>query len=199
MLFLCEHALMEFSNGVIYRYTLNGWKKDLYITANGAIGASYINYKADGNFYLEDHFQGNLYYEYLNMCKTLKSSAQMKIILLYVLSSFMYSLLHDVGFPMKHTLVILGSRGSKKTSLAQCFTQFGQDKNSIQFNFQSTDSGIQYNLKNFADRVMLVDDLSPSMDFKGKAEKERKLEMILRLILFKYCHSRQERKYTAYC
>lgn len=176
--------LMAFPHEIIYRYTLNGWKKNLrtYITANGAIGNPLMNYKADGDFYLNDYFQGDLYQEYLNMCKTLKNNAQMKIILLYVLSSFMYSLFRDVGFPMKHTLVIMGPRGSKKTALAKCFTQFGADKNETQFNFQSTDSGIQYNFKNFADRVMLIDDLSPSMDFRGKAEKERKLETILRLV-----------------
>ena len=67
--------LMEFPHEIIYRHTLNGWKKNLrtYITANGAIGNPLMNYKADGDFYLNDYFQGNLYQEYLNMCKTLKN------------------------------------------------------------------------------------------------------------------------------
>ena len=160
-----------------------GWKHDLhdYVTADGAIAHPEQLVRADGNIHIRDLFPGGIYAEYLQMIATIREPGKMQAIIAYVLASFLYSVFEDAGFPMKHALFIVGPRGSKKTSIAQAFSQLGDDRRTIKFNFQATESGLQFNLPSYADRVMLIDDLAPSMDYTDKKCKEKMLESILRL------------------
>lgn len=160
-----------------------GWKHDLhdYVTADGAIAHPEQLVRSDGNIHICDLFPGGIYTEYCQMLATIKEPGKMQAILSYVLASFLHGVFEDAGFPLKHALFIVGPRGSKKTSVAQAFTQLGEDRRTVRFNFTATESGIQFNLPNYADRVMLIDDLAPSSDYTDRKRKEKMLESILRL------------------
>lgn len=170
--------------GPVYKvFARPGWRRELpdYITSDGAIAHPELSVRSDGNFHISDQFSGTLYTEYIRMCATIKAAGKMQVILGYVLANFLHSVFEDAGFPIKHALFIVGPRGCKKTSIAQCFTQLGDDRRTIRFNFQATESGIMFHLQHYADRVMLIDDLAPSMDMTDKRRKEKMLESILRL------------------
>lgn len=175
----------------ITKYTLPGWKIDrkVYVTADFAIGrddllCQTINMNINNNkseLHLWNNFGGLIYPEYVKMCYTIKENAKMKVLLIYLLASFLHSVFNVAGFGIKHLLFIVGPRGCKKTSIAQCFTQFGENKNTIKHNFESSDSGLQNNFMDFTDQVMLIDDFAPSMLLNKKNSREGKLEMLLRL------------------
>lgn len=175
--------LLHYSGPIFTIYSRPGWKINIrdYITSDGAIAHPEQLVRADGKLHIADRFSGSIFPEYLKMCSTIKEPGKMKAVLSYVLASFIHSVFEDAGFPLKHALFIVGPRGSKKTSVAQCFTQLGEDRRTVKFNFTATESGIQFNLPNYADRVMLIDDLAPSMDYTDKKRKEKMLESILRL------------------
>ena len=164
-------------------YSRPGWKHDLrdYLTADGAIAHPEQPVRSASNIHIHDLFTGVIYTEYCQMLATIKEPGKMQAILSYVLASFLHSVFEDAGFPLKHALFIVGPRGSKKTSVAQCFTQLGEDRRTIRFNFTATESGIQFNLQHYADQVMLIDDLAPSSDYSDRKKREKMLESILRL------------------
>ena len=164
-------------------YSRPGWKHDLrdYLTADGAIAHPEQPVRSASNIHIHDLFTGVIYTEYCQMLATIKEPGKMQSIISYVLASFLHGVFEDAGFPLKHALFIVGPRGSKKTSVAQCFTQLGEDRRTIRFNFTATESGIQFNLQHYADQVMLIDDLAPSSDYSDRKKREKMLESILRL------------------
>ena len=164
-------------------YSRPGWKHDLrdYLTADGAIAYPEQPVRSASNIHIHDLFTGVIYTEYCQMLATIKEPGKMQSIISYVLASFLHGVFEDAGFPLKHALFIVGPRGSKKTSVAQCFTQLGEDRRTIRFNFTATESGIQFNLQHYADQVMLIDDLAPSSDYSDRKKREKMLESILRL------------------
>ena len=164
-------------------YSRPGWKHDLrdYLTADGAIAHPEQPVRSASNIHIHDLFTGVIYSEYCQMLATIKEPGKMQSIISYVLASFLHGVFEDAGFPLKHALFIVGPRGSKKTSVAQCFTQLGEDRRTIRFNFTATESGIQFNLQHYADQVMLIDDLAPSSDYSDRKKREKMLESILRL------------------
>ena len=178
-----SRLINTYSGLVIKILSRAGWEKGLhdYVTADGAIAHPEQLVRADGNLHIRNLFNGCIYPDYCHMLATIKEPGKMQAVLSYVLASFLHSVFEDAGFPMKHALFIVGPRGSKKTSVAQCFTQLGDDRRTVRFNFTATESGIQYNLQHYADRVMLIDDLAPSTDYSDKKRKEKMLESILRL------------------
>ena len=175
--------LQQFSGQSIVIYSRPGWKLYLhdYITSDGAIAHPEQPVRADGKLHISDKYPGSIYPEYCQMLATINETRKMQAILSYVLASFLHSVFEDAGFPVKHALFIVGPRGSKKTSVAQCFTQLGDDRRTVRFNFTATESGLQYNFQHYADQVMLIDDLAPSSDYTDRKRKEKMLESILRL------------------
>ncbi|MBQ4396801.1 MAG: hypothetical protein II828_04685 [Clostridia bacterium] len=178
-----NYIINTFQGPVFKVFSRPGWKRELtdYITADGAIGHPELSVRSEGNVHIADRFPGMLYTEFCKMCATIQEAGKMQVILAYVLAGYLHSVFEDAGFPVKHALFIVGPRGSKKTSIAQCFTQLGDDSRTVKFNFTATESGIMFNLQHYADRVMLIDDLAPSMDTADKKRKEKMLESILRL------------------
>ena len=164
-------------------YQRPGWKHNFhdYVTSDGAIAHPEQPVRADGKLHISDRYPGSIYHEYCQMLATIKEPGKMQAVLSYVLASFLHSVFEDAGFPVKHALFIVGPRGSKKTSVAQCFTQLGDDRRTVRFNFTATESGLQYNFQHYADQVMLIDDLAPSSDYTDRKRKEKMLESILRL------------------
>ena len=164
-------------------YESSGWKvsEKVYVTSRGVVGGSSMLLKAQGDFSLRNDVNNPSFEMFSQMLNVTANHANMRIMLLYQFASFIFSLFTQASFSINHVLVIVGEKGCKKTSTAKCFLQFGEDKVKTKFNFASSDSGILNNLKYYADRVMLVDDMPPALTQAQANADNSKLNLLLRI------------------
>ena len=169
---------------VVSLFKSSGWNTELkaYITASGAIGRSDYSDISMGVFSLHNNCHGYAHHIFEHMLTATRNPANMRIILLYHFASMIYTLFTIAKLSINHLLFIVGEKGCRKTSLAKCFLQFGADKTTTRFNFSSSDSGILNCLREYADRVMLVDDMPPSITTAQKNADNAKLNLLLRTI-----------------
>ena len=152
----------------------------LFVTSQGVIGDYNKHIVSRDGFFIKKIPSIDIVNEFDNMRSVLKEEGQMDVILLYLLSQTIHSLFNAESVDIKHILFIVGPRGSRKTSISLCFTQL-VNKDKPKYNFQATSAGINYELKVNKDRIMLIDDLAPSLDSSAKKDKEKLLESIIRL------------------
>lgn len=152
----------------------------LFVTSQGVIGDYNKHIVSRDGFFIKKIPSIDIVNEFDNMRSVLKEEGQMDVILLYLLSQTIHSLFNAKSVDIKHILFIVGPRGSRKTSISLCFTQL-VNKDKPKYNFQATSAGINYELKVNKDRIMLIDDLAPSLDSSAKKDKEKLLESIIRL------------------
>lgn len=163
-----------------------GWKQFgnswYYVDGKNVIGNDKIKAHAMTERTIENSNIGQSWYEVFEKMREVMPQAKdkMTVLLLYVFGSFIYKLFDTVGKTLKFSLVLVGPRGSRKTSLALCFSQI-EKKRSPTLNFQATVAGIQCKLKEYKDSVMLLDDLAPTHSNQRRHGYEEKLETILRL------------------
>ena len=169
---------------VVSLFNFSGWNTGMkvYSTASGAIGRSDYSAISMGVFSLRNNCHGYAHHIFEHMLMATRNPANMRIILLYHFASMIYTLFTEAKLSLNHLLFIVGEKGCRKTSLAKCFLQFGEDKTTTRFNFSSSDSGILNCLREYADRVMLVDDMPPSITMAQKNADNAKLNMLLRII-----------------
>lgn len=151
-----------------------------FVTSQGIIGDYNKQIVSRDGFFIKKIPSIDIVNEFVNMRSVLKEEGQMDVILLYLLSQTIHSLFNAKSVDIKHILFIVGPRGSRKTSISLCFTQL-LNKDKPKYNFQATPSGIHFGLKENKDRIMLIDDLAPSLDASSKKDKEKLLESIIRL------------------
>lgn len=169
---------------VVSLFKSSGWNTELkaYITASGIIGRSDYSAITMGVFSLHNNCHGYAHHIFEHMLTATRNPANMRIILLYHFASMIYTLFTIAKLSINHLLFIVGEKGCRKTSLAKCFLQFGVDKTTTRFNFSSSDAGILNCLREYADRVMLVDDMPPSITTAQKNADNAKLNLLLRTI-----------------
>lgn len=179
-------SLIDNYSGLLTKvYPASGWicvdGSWAYLDGEKAIGLPNANLRSQSTLSLHNNMlQSSLWGEYQQMRTVTQRPESMDILLLYTLSSFLYTPLKEAKAPLKHVLFLMGQRATRKTSLALCFTQL-EHKDSPKFNFTATESGIQAHLCEFHDACILIDDLAPSLTNGKKQERERKLESIVRL------------------
>lgn len=166
-------------------YMKAGWKKIgrnwYYIDGEKALGLKNRNIHAVSPRYINASIAPCCHCNnFVEMIMVLQDFPKMAVLLLYIFASFLYRIFEEVGYPLKFCVVLVGPRGSRKTSLALCFSQI-ENKTSPKFNFNATKAGIQASFKDFTDAVMLIDDLAPSINPVRKRDNEEKLETIIRL------------------
>lgn len=166
-------------------YMRAGWKKIgkkwYYIDGEKALGLKIGNIHALSQRYINSSIDPYCHYNnFVEMLMVLQDFPKMAVLLLYVFACFLYRIFDVAGCPLKFCMVLVGPRGSRKTSLALCFSQI-ENKTSPKFNFNATKAGMQASFKNYADAVMLIDDLAPSINPVRKRDNEEKLETIIRL------------------
>ena len=169
---------------VVSLFKSSGWNTELkaYITASGIIGRSDYSAISMGVFSLHNNCHGYAHHIFEHMLTATRNPANMRIILLYHFASMIYTLFTKAKLSLNHLLFIVGEKGCRKTSLAKCFLQFGEDKTTTRFNFSSSDSGILNCLREYSDRVMLVDDMPPSITTAQKNADNAKLNLLLRIM-----------------
>lgn len=169
---------------VVSLFNFSGWNTEMkaYITASGVIGRSDDSVISKGVFSLRNNCHGYAHHIFEHMLTATRNPANMRIILLYHFASMIYTLFTIAKLSINHLLFIVGEKGCRKTSLAKCFLQFGADKTTTRFNFSSSDSGILNCLREYSDRVMLVDDMPPSITTSQKNADNAKLNLLLRTI-----------------
>lgn len=177
--------IFAYCGEIVQLFGTSGWKRinstqSVYVTAEGAIGYPDLKILSGDGFRIRNTYRDYLYPEFQKMRRTLGRPEQMDVILTYTFGQMIHTLFDEVNVGLKHILFVVGPRGSGKTAVSLCFTQL-DNKNSPKYNFQATESGLQANLANHRDRVMLIDDLAPSSDIGEKRQKEHKLESIIRL------------------
>ena len=177
--------ISNYSGDIEYIAPSTGWfcidGKSVYVDNEKALGHPELSVHAMSERCIRNNRNvGNLWMEFQNMRKVLNDRSQMTTLLTYVLLSYLFTLFQEVEQTLKHTMFFVGARGSRKTALALCFTQL-EHKESPQFNFLATESGIQAHLKNYHDSVLFVDDLAPSTDPANRRRTHKMLETIVRL------------------
>ena len=176
--------IRNYKGTVVKRVENSGWVNYegywLFVTSQGVIGDYNKHIVSRDGFFIKKIPSIDIVNEFDNMRSVLKEEGQMDVILLYLLSQTIHSLFNAESVDIKHILFIVGPRGSRKTSISLCFTQL-VNKDKPKYNFQATSAGINYELKVNKDRIMLIDDLAPSLDSSAKKDKEKLLESIIRL------------------
>ena len=166
-------------------YMRAGWKRIgrrwYYIDGEKTLGLKNGNAHAISKRYISTSIDARYHYNnFVEMLMVVKDLPKMVVLLLYVFASFIYKIFEEVGCPLKFCVVLVGPRGSRKTSLGLCFSQI-ENKTTPKFNFNATKAGIQASFKDYTDAVMLIDDLAPSINPVRKRDNEEKLETIIRL------------------
>ncbi len=169
---------------IVYLFKSAGWNTEMkaYITASGIIGRSDDTVISIGAFSLRDSCNRYAHQIFEHMLTATRDPAKMRMILFYHFASMIYTLFTEAKLSLNHLLFLVGEKGCRKTSLAKCFLQFREDKNTTRFNFSSSDSGILNCLREYADRVMLVDDMPPYITTAQKNADNAKLNLLLRTI-----------------
>lgn len=175
----------EFDGDEETLYRKAGWKQIgrrwYYIDGEKALGLKNGNIHALSKRFINASIESCYHHNnFVEMLMVLQDFPKMAVLLLFVFSSFVYRIFKEVGCPLKFCVVLVGPRGSRKTSLALCFSQL-ENKTSPKFNFNATKAGIQASFKDYTDAVMLIDDLAPSINPVRKRDNEEKLETIIRL------------------
>lgn len=188
-----KNILYSYANYLLVNYTgtteyvtrSTGWiafkGKKVYVDAEKALGYPEFLIRAGRGLCIRNAKSvDNLWGEYQNMRHVLRDTSQMDGLLLFVLNSFSFSLFQEAGKTIKHCMFLAGERGSRKTALALCFSQL-ENKESPEFNFLASESGIQSHFQDYHDSCLLIDDLAPSINATKRKTSEQKLEMIIRL------------------
>lgn len=178
-----NYLMGNFTGEVVYVTQSTGWinfkGRWFYVDAQKAIGAPELLLHANGSLRINNSLSvSNLWQEFQNMRNVLKGKGQMDALLLYVLLSFLFTLYQEAGKTTKHCMFLVGARATRKTALALCFSQL-ENKETPEFNFLATESGIQSHFQNFHDSCLLIDDLAPSCNNSKRSASEQKLEMII--------------------
>lgn len=142
-----NELIEEFDGEEVILYAKAGWKelngKWIYVDGQKAIGIPDSNCKALTNRVINSSIDSKSHYNFFaEMLQVVKDMPKMAVLLLYVFASFIYKILAEVGFPLKFSLVLVGPRGCRKTSLGLCFSQL-ENKTSPKLNFNATKAGIQ--------------------------------------------------------
>ena len=162
-----------------------GWVKFqdkwVYVDSEKALGFPELPLRAQGGVCINNcKSLGGLWKEFQKMRGVIREKGQMDALLVFVLNSFLFTLFNEAGKTIKHCMFLEGARATRKTAVALCFSQL-ENKESPEFNFLATESGIQSHFRNYHDSCLLIDDLAPSCNTYKKNASEQKLEMIIRL------------------
>lgn len=139
-------------------YTNAGWQRNFngwhYYSGND------LDCRSDFRLAVVEHEPFAL----IDWASSLLELADLQIMLplfLHAHLGYTLKLFEDAGYKEQYILTVIGSSGSKKTSLARLlFSLFGD----ALINFTSTDRGIELDLMSRQDSSMVMDDLSSSCD-----------------------------------
>lgn len=177
-------CIKQYKGPILKVYQYPGWKRIggswYYVDGYKAIGASGLHVRAESKLNIVKTAGLDLWKEFNKIAETIVDREKMYAVFLFSMISFLYRVYMEAGYPLKHLMFLVGERASRKTSLALCFTQL-INKLTPDFNFRGTSAGIQSHFCEFADSVLLLDDLAPATTTQERNAAERKLEEIVRI------------------
>lgn len=178
---------LVYSSGIkpIRLYKNSGWIQygsyNVYVTADGVAGHPELPVRAESELCIRDNVGvGMMNGIITQMFGVIRERWKGMGLLLYVMMQYLHTVFERAGAVPKFSLFVGGARGCRKTAVCQCITQLVH-KDTPPINFLATEAGIQEQLTVYSDQCMLIDDLAPSANGAEKKQREKKLEMILRL------------------
>lgn len=157
-----------------------GW---VYVTKEGILsGDDHVRFSTNRGFLKNvcvSPLNKEMLRSYIDM-KDITSTGVAKVLQLYYIQSLMYSMLKEYGMVPCFSCFVVGKRGSYKTSVATVLLQ-PSSVSKPQLSFLSTKAGIEAKFADYADAVMLIDDLTPTRDKARKAFVESIHESLTRM------------------
>lgn len=102
-------------------------------------------------------------------------------VMLYALSSRLYTLFKKAGCPLQFCCFIKGRSGSFKTTISKLLALSCNEQDRI-LDFKSTKAGLERQMSKAKDCVFVVDDFNPSLDRKVQLAMETALEGLVRAV-----------------
>lgn len=166
-----------------------GWHIDTvndvytYITKMGLLGTNRNLKTTKGKLMIPERLdevaKGQAVREFYDM-RYLTSGNTAKILQIYLVQSLMFEIYRIANAVPKYSLFVVGKRGTGKTSVAVALTQSSQIS-TPPVSFRATTAGIESVFADYANAVLLVDDLCPVAEARARTKMEEKLEVITRL------------------
>lgn len=173
---------MQSRRNIEYLFEKPGWQTiddaHVYATPEGVIGRG-NGYKAKSKVgqKFESVIQGQCgdLKRFFEFTKLIPNSWIAAIILLYDVLSFAWQLFYDADWMVKFVLMIKGSSGVFKTSIAKLLTQV-ENTQTPEYHLSSTGAGMTLGFAPFRHAILLLDDLTPS----SGADTIKAVENVLR-------------------
>lgn len=166
-----------------------GWRKlqdgkFYYIAAEGAVGHPEIPVCCKSNLFIakkiipnrENYIRETV--AMLDICFNKKISS---LLFLFNHVGMLTTLFEIANFPVRFIMGCIGVSNSKKTSVASLMTQlFNRDEIKPVISFTSTEGGLEMEMSEYGDAVLLIDDFMPGATRQRQNQLQNKLELVLR-------------------